>query len=234
MVAAYRLPELFLDPEVIVVQPQYRPMTLGLRQKSTLSGIAGRIVSGNTNLTLDLCERLSDLDKAFHIQKYFRMEYEDKKHKPRPHAELILLEHFYHNRELISLVDNDRYVGCSKPACYCCFLYIRCHPGHFVEPATHQKIYLNWMPPTCRTGDDIRDSKFAQHEKKILIDMNQIVKARLILQIMSFSGRRKKTFDSVTGDTLSIRVTQNVSRQVNLSPKRIQGKKNPSEFRTSC
>jgi hypothetical protein len=58
-----------------------------------------------------------------------------------PPAEIQVLEHFFANK--FSFVGIDPFIACSKPACSCCLLYFRNHPGHFVEPALHHKIYLS-------------------------------------------------------------------------------------------
>ncbi|KAF2475121.1 uncharacterized protein BDR25DRAFT_391429 [Lindgomyces ingoldianus] len=58
----------------------------------------------------------------------------------RVHAELILVDLFA--RGGFGFVENDRYIGCSKPACYFCFNWIALHYARYVRPATHNKIIL--------------------------------------------------------------------------------------------
>lgn len=40
----------------------------------------------------------------------------------RVHAELLLVAHFQSSK--IKFLDGDKYIGCSKPACFCCYHYI--------------------------------------------------------------------------------------------------------------
>jgi hypothetical protein len=201
--AARRLPRLFLDPEIEVVH--YERISIlppELRNKTTLKEIAHRMISNDEPLLLEIQRRLQVLDQAMDIERIVRVEYDKKNFKPRVHAELMLLEHFYRNR--LDFVENDRYIGCSKPACYCCSLYIRSHPGQFVEPASHQKIYLNWMPPTSNWHAPDSGSRFANHERDMLNKMAELIRLKTIDQIKTQSGPRQKHFDSVTGDTFSV------------------------------
>jgi hypothetical protein len=202
--AACRLPELFVDPDIEVVP--YQSISIlppELRNKTTLNDIAHRMISNDEPLLLEIQGRLQELNQKMGLEEIVRYEYGKKSFKPRVHAELILLEHFYRNRDSLEFVGNDPYIGCSKPACYCCSLYIRSHPGQFVEPATHQKIYLNWMPPT--SSWDVRDlsPETVNHERDMLNKMAELIRLKTINQIKAQGGPRQKHYDSVTGDTFS-------------------------------
>ena len=202
--AARRLPDLFLDPDIEVVHCQSTSiLPPGLRTKTTLNDIANRMISNNQPLLLEIQNRLQALNQALNIERIVREEYANKNFKPRVHAELILLEHFYQNRNSLDFVGNDPYIGCSKSACYCCSLYIRSHPGQFVEPATHQKIYLNWMPPTSSRDARGLGSEIANHERDMLNKMVGSIRLKTIDQIKTRTERRQKHYDSVTGDTFS-------------------------------
>jgi OTT_1508-like deaminase len=200
--AALRLPVLFVDPEIEVVHHErISILPPELRKKTTLREIANRMIGNDNSLLLEIQKRLQELDQTFDIEHFVRAEYEKKNFKPRVHAELTLLEHFYRNG--LDFAENDPYIGCSKPACYCCSLYFRSHPGQFVEPASHQKIYLNWMPPTSNWDVPDSSSRFANHERDMLNKMVESIRLKTIEQIKIRTGRRPKRFDSVTGDTSS-------------------------------
>jgi hypothetical protein len=64
----------------------------------------------------------------------------------RVHAELLLLDYF--SRQQMPFLDDDRYIGCSKPACYFCYQWICNHPGNFVRPSTHHKIITGCRGPS--------------------------------------------------------------------------------------
>jgi hypothetical protein len=65
----------------------------------------------------------------------------------RVHAELQLADAFSRARDM-EFVDGDRYIGCSKPACYFCYNWLLSHRHRYVTPATHYKII-----PGCRGMD---------------------------------------------------------------------------------
>jgi len=52
--------------------------------------------------------------------------------KTRIHAELLLADLFYYKQ--FECIDDDPYIGCSKPACFNCFQYLLAHPGTFALP----------------------------------------------------------------------------------------------------
>jgi OTT_1508-like deaminase len=112
--------------------------------------------------------------------------------------------YFYRKHDALQFFDNDRYIGASKAACYCCSLYIREHPGGFVEPATHQKNYLNWLPPTSTPEVQEPNSETAIHERMMLNSMVKAIRKRTIEQLKAQTGgeRRRHHFDSITWETL--------------------------------
>jgi hypothetical protein len=134
------------------------------------------------------------------ISAEFIAKYTNKTFKPRVHAELLLLEHFYHRN--LSFVQNDRYIGCSKPSCYCCDLYMKCHPGGFVARACHGNLWINWCAPSPPIDNDEQARK---HTAKILNEMVKTVRRDAIGQLLSKQPRRPKVFDSTTGMSASIR-----------------------------
>ncbi|KAL2212319.1 hypothetical protein CC79DRAFT_1329635 [Sarocladium strictum] len=70
----------------------------------------------------------------------------------RVHAELQIADRF--SRDSFNFVDSDKYIGCSKPACYFCFNWLINHKHGYVPPATHHKII-----PGCRGPDnDLNES----------------------------------------------------------------------------
>ncbi|KAJ9500067.1 hypothetical protein H2202_004458 [Exophiala xenobiotica] len=197
IVAAVRLPSLFQDPQIEPVEgPLEQIQAPALRQKTRLGGIVNRMVrSGNPEMLAELNARLAVLDRTFQVEDLVRRTYEAKTMEPRVHAELILLEYYYQHRADLELFENDRYIGTSKPACYCCSLYMHEHPAAFDQSASHQRIYLNWLPPaTLANGPTSR----------MLNRMIELIRTRTIEQIRTQSGRRPKNFDSTTGDIFSI------------------------------
>ncbi|KAK5270047.1 hypothetical protein LTR96_004547 [Exophiala xenobiotica] len=206
IVAAVRLPSLFQDPQIEPVEgPLEQIQAPALRQKTRLGGIVNRMVrSGNPEMLAELNARLAVLDRTFQVEDLVRRTYEEKNIVPRVHAELILLEYYYQHRADLELFENDRYIGTSKPACYCCSLYMHEHPAAFYQSASHQRIYLNWLPPATLANGPTSASLLTSHSQRMLNRMTELIRTRTIEQIRTQSGRRPKNFDSTTGDTFSI------------------------------
>lgn len=63
----------------------------------------------------------------------------------RVHAELQIADRF--SRDWLAFVDDDKYIGCSKPACYFCFEWLSSHKHGYVLPTTHSKIIIGCRGP---------------------------------------------------------------------------------------
>jgi len=108
-----------------------------LERNPSLMEIAGRL-SGDFEEIETLRCNLEELDRLHQPFPKLREECQKKTWRPRVHAELILLDLFWSQN--LEFVENDKYIGCSKPACYCCYHYITVHPGRFVPPACHNNL----------------------------------------------------------------------------------------------
>lgn len=141
---------------------------------------------------------LALMDKSFHITERFRKDYSDSKIKTRVHAEVQVLHHFDQNDE--EFAEGDRYIACSKPACFCCHLYFRHHPGEFVEPRSHHKIYLNWQPPGMESAKPGKKNQL----RDILNLMIKDIRKDALGQIIKKAAPRGYHPDSITGISFSI------------------------------
>lgn len=47
----------------------------------------------------------------------------------------------------MEFLDDDKYIGCSKPACYFCYNWLRNHNHDYIPPATHNKVILGCRGP---------------------------------------------------------------------------------------
>jgi OTT_1508-like deaminase len=71
----------------------------------------------------------------------------------RVHCELMLLDRF--SRRQFEFVGRDKYIGCSKGACYFCLTYIKMHHKDFVIPATHNKVLTHVRGPEPNPQFDV-------------------------------------------------------------------------------
>lgn len=89
-----------------------------------------------------LCDKLvSRMNRAQSLLIWFRTT----RLVPRPHAEVVAL-HFHASRNM-EFVNDDHYIGCSKPACFCCSLYMRLHPAGIQPRPTHGNVWVQWCLP---------------------------------------------------------------------------------------
>jgi hypothetical protein len=117
------------------------------------------------------------------------------------HAELLLVDLFYWKQ--FDFLDDDAYIGCSKPACYNCFQYILAHPENFALPACHNKLYLTWRTPDI-LEDNVSPTTGSRIREGITNKMNSNTRAELRRQIDSRCARKPPQYDSVTGTSSSI------------------------------
>lgn len=83
----------------------------------------------------------------------------------RVHAELVLTDLF--SRRGFEFVGSDRYVGCSKPACYFCWNWIDLHHKVFVRPASHNKVILGCRGPDSGLNGNGRRVQEEMYKKMI-------------------------------------------------------------------
>jgi hypothetical protein len=166
-------------------------------EKTNLDSALGRMHSKEERHRLEEAREIVRDAKVLDISAEFLDKY--TKFRPRIHAEVLLLEYFHHLK--LEFVDNDRYIGCSKPSCYCCDLYMKVHPGNFVPRPCHGNLWVNWRAPIL----PIEDDKAAQkHTAKMLNEMVKYVRRDALNQLMSKQPRRAKVPDSTTGMSTSI------------------------------
>ncbi|KAI0832265.1 hypothetical protein F5Y06DRAFT_188705 [Hypoxylon sp. FL0890] len=158
-----------------------------------LHSILGRMLPAGEPKLDEYKEALTSLDQKFNIAIRVRHTYTDKNFQPRIHAEIQILDHFYANR--LSFAGNDSYIGCSKPACYCCHLYFQHHPSSPVVPESHQNIYLNWGLPDLPRGTE--DPGYIP-QRDLLNKMVNRIRQDALEQIRQKAGPLKWHADSLT------------------------------------
>ncbi|KLJ10751.1 hypothetical protein EMPG_13894 [Blastomyces silverae] len=177
-----------------------------VREKTLLDKVLVRMLPAKSPQLEFYQQELRKMDETTQISHRFLIPYADSTIRPRVHAEIQVLEHFHEKG--LQFEDSDRYVACSKPACYCCRLYFRHHPGSFEEPASHCKIYLNWRPPDVNSrmidagaanGEEDQESQIRQ--RNILNAMIQDIRRDALHQIAEKQKPSGWHPDSSTGIT---------------------------------
>ncbi|OCT52304.1 hypothetical protein CLCR_08353 [Cladophialophora carrionii] len=194
-------PQYIEGAEVMVVAPHGSAALPYFDDSTDMAKIILRMVpSDPPSLAEELSAALAEVDAIAGIWDKFREDY--KNIRPRPHAELLVLEHFH--SENLDFVADEKYIGCSKPSCYCCNLYMQCHPGGFIPRACHGNLWINWAPPiplpSIQLGAGRSRVRPQQHHTFGLLQ-KMLVRIRLDLQdqILSRRPRRARLPDSTTG-----------------------------------
>jgi hypothetical protein len=170
-----------------------------LDRKTTLDRMIVRMLPEHSPELQLYQQALAEMNSKYQLEDRFLKSWRDPNFRPRVHAEIMVLEHFYDLN--LTFADFDRYIACSKPACYCCSLYIRHHPGNFVEPATHNNVWLNWKPPDPKPECTVSE----RIQRDILNLMTRDVRRAALDQIMRRHAPYAKRPDSVTGITQTTR-----------------------------
>lgn len=190
--ARTRLPCLFDDFKLKKAKsPRSSPPPL-FERNPTLMDVAGRLVSDQRDI--EQCrQNLQELDRLYGLSSALQKLCQSRTWKPRVHAELILLDMFWIQE--LEFVGNDRYIACSKPACYCCYHFIIAHPGGFVAPPCHRNLWLNWKAPEIY---DSRETRLIKARENILNEMAKKIRTDALAQIRECKGPRSRKPDSLT------------------------------------
>lgn len=176
----------------ISLPPQASPPSVDGR--TNLNSIARRMLPAQSPDLARYQFALSEMDMRFGIYTQYIEIYCDDNFKPRVHAEVQVLD-FFHNNDL-KFEESDIFVGCSKPASYCCSLYFHHHPLRPFMPASHQTIYKNRRPP-----DFVPDNNT---QRDIINEMIKDVRTEVLHQIDQRKPNAQWHPDSTTGITESI------------------------------
>ncbi|KAI1813515.1 hypothetical protein GGS20DRAFT_586459 [Poronia punctata] len=186
----------------------------------SIRGIMNRMLPKGVLLSEPEYMEAAELMNSRHqIVEKFRKFYDDKDFKPVIHAEIQVLEHFWdrqpqkRRRFLGGILGEDRYIGCSKSACYCCHLYIASHPAACVVPQTSRKAYINWGLRALPAGS--LDADFP-HQLEMVNNINQTIRKEALDQIRRKASASAWHPDSQTGFTPTAPMSLSVLNNPNL------------------
>lgn len=180
--------------KLVTIPPPVSPPTADA--KTTLDSALKRMLPREESDRAGHLDTMLDDLRTFDIAAAFEEKYRSSQFTLHVHAELLLLEFLYTNG--LAFVEGERYIGCSKPSCYCCGLYMRYHPGNFVLRPCHSNVWPNWSPPIrIDAATDERDWK---HVSSIVNDMNKYIRRDVVREIETRAPRRMREPDSTTGD----------------------------------
>jgi hypothetical protein len=170
------------------------------KKEATIESTVHRMFSDSSKKT-EFMDRLKSLMswKGEEIDSFLQHE---RTTKTRVHAELLLIDYIERNSCNL-LGQGEKYIGCSKPACYLCHMYITQHPSRYTIPASHNKVYVAWRPPDVYVRES-GASGLLQVQERILLRMIELVRNDLDSEIKSRNMRLPFHTDSTTGITTTL------------------------------
>lgn len=125
---------------VKVVQPATPGARISLNLGEDFDVILNRVMPNFRDQPM-LSEISATVSRASGTTALFKSE----KLELKPHAEAIMLDHFFTNN--IQFANGDTYVACSRPSCYCCKLYFDHHPVGASTGRSHGMLWIQWRLP---------------------------------------------------------------------------------------
>ncbi|EGO55991.1 hypothetical protein NEUTE1DRAFT_86761 [Neurospora tetrasperma FGSC 2508] len=193
--------ELFEDFEVVPVPSSVRSGCPNVRR--TLDGIIKRFPEQmkmaqacHTNLPEEQRGAVENKIKACTKGKF----------KPYVHAELVLLDSILtEQREgeplrFFAEADYDRYIGCSKPTCRLCKLYIDNHPSGVEFRHGHCNVYHEWRAPDIYNEDGVNVAEAMKTRQDIHYRMLETLR-QTIKRWITDNVAERKLHDSNTNAT---------------------------------
>ena len=162
--------------------------------KTNLRSILTRMLpAGSGDRVQELYEQIVGF-RGLDFEHKFRELYSNQDTRLMAHAETFLLEHFYFQR--LPYVWRDKYIGCSKPSCYCCHLYQRFHPDNPVLRPAHGTAWHRWAAPIIIDKD--MDREKWRHHLAIVNKMNEHIRRDVLAEIRNRMPRRERVCDSTS------------------------------------
>ena len=187
-------------PQDLAMGFQIKILPCSLERKFPSMPKEGTVESTLHRMYSDVREREKFMDRLKFLcepSKFTEVLQQKKRGKTIVHAEVLLIDYF-DRHGCTFLGGNDRYIGCSKPACYLCHAYITLHPTRYAIPPTHQKLYVGWRLPDINETDSEREIR-RKTQEKILLAMIDRVREDVRQELESRTTRRLFHADSTTG-----------------------------------
>ncbi|KAM0800304.1 hypothetical protein BDR22DRAFT_852548 [Usnea florida] len=211
--AAVSLSHDFVDGYQVEVLPSSTQKGMPLTPKeATVKSIIGRMFSRPEEQS----KFMNRLHFIWDPDEMTQLLHTKRTKKTQVHAEILLIDHFDKNRYSF-LDDNDKYVGCSKPACYLCHAYIERHPGRYTVPRSHQKLYVGWRVPDISPQDPASAARH-QTQERILRKLIDLVREDITTDIASRTSRLPYHADSTIGRTSTARTLASTPNLLSHTP----------------
>jgi len=129
------------------------------------------------------------------VRTAFMERLEDSNLKPLVHCEVLIVDYIFCGN--LSFIRDDRYVGCSKPSCISCHIYLEDHPANILPRLCHGNLWPKWCPPY------IAPEGHPQHMSGLVQNITRQFKGVVLDRLMHGRAITMRLPDSVTGITRS-------------------------------
>ena len=175
--------------------PQQSTILDGSVRRGAKDAMVASLIRAGVEEAPSLCE-----SKWLPLLGVFTKKWESLRLRTSVHAEMIILDLFY--RRSLQFAHGKRYIGCSKPSCFCCGVYMANHPLNIEERPCHNNVWVKWSPPRATGHDSIEVSECSNDP---IIGLGNVVK-RKIKEELSCGAIvcRQRLFDSTTDLSASL------------------------------
>ncbi|KAE8341967.1 hypothetical protein BDV24DRAFT_174092 [Aspergillus arachidicola] len=145
-----------------------------LPRKLTMEGIANRMFS-DPSARDDFIQKLQRTARPGLIQTLINYSQEVL---TEVHPELLVINYFDTLSDSGFIDERDRYIGCAKPSCYLCHLFISYHPAGYSVINSSSKIPLNWRLPDISVKEGNAMAR-AKNQKSVLHQLIRTIRSKL-------------------------------------------------------
>jgi hypothetical protein len=175
--------------------PQQSTILDGSVRRDAKDAMVASLIRAGVEEAPSLCE-----SKWLPLLGVYAKKWESLSLRTSVHAEMIILDLFH--RRSLQFAHGKRYIGCSKPSCFCCGVYMANHPLNIEERPCHNNVWVKWSPPRTTGHDSIEVSECSNDP---IVGLGNVVK-RNIKEELSCGAIvcRQRLFDSTTDLSASL------------------------------
>ena len=167
----------------------------GLTREQALDAMVDSLGRAGVEEPLRSCE-----SKWSPVLNIYKDRWQSLKLRTTVHAEMTILDHFY--RHDLSFAHDKRYIGCSKPSCYCCGVYMAGHALKLEERPCHNNVWVKLSLPHQPSFAGIKGSKYSSSS---LTNLHNIIKQKIKEELSCGTDiGRQRLFDSTTDLSASL------------------------------
>ncbi|BDD62854.1 hypothetical protein MAP00_007811 [Monascus purpureus] len=145
-----------------------------LPRKLTIEGIAGRIFS-DASKGDDFRQKLEVIAPPGLTQA---LKHYSKTVLTEVHPELLVINYFDTLLDGGFIDEGDKYIGCTKPSCYLCHLFISYHPARYAMISSSSRMCLNWRLPDI-SREECNAMARAENQKYVLQKLINTIRIQL-------------------------------------------------------